>query len=62
MVSARAILSAKVAWAATKDTEVAAKVRTASMMAKKSRRDIEINYMGGVEVLGPAESEVTDEL
>ena len=36
MVSARVILSAKVAWATAKDAEVVAKVRATSMMAKKS--------------------------
>ena len=36
MVSASAILLAKAAWAAAKDAEVVAKVRTASMMARKS--------------------------
>ena len=35
------ILSAKAAWAAVKDVEVKEKVRTASMMARKSRVDIE---------------------
>ena len=55
--STRAILSAKALWAAAKDVEVVKKVRTASMMARKSRGDIEIDCMGGTEVLGPAESE-----
>ena len=55
----RAILSAKVVWAAAKDAEVAEKVRTASMIARKSRGDIEICCMGGVEVLNPIMSEET---
>ena len=58
--SACAILSAKAVWAAAKDAEVAEKVRTASIMARKSRGEIEIDCMGGAEVLGPAESEVGD--
>ena len=59
MVSARAILSAKAAWVEAKDAEVATKVRTTSMMAKKSWGDIEIDCMGGAKVLGPAKSEGT---
>ena len=59
MVSAYVILLAKAAWVAAKDAEVAAKVRTASMMAKKSWGDIEIDCIGGAEVLGPAEYEGT---
>ena len=59
MASMHATLLEKVAWAAAKDVEVAAKVQTASMMAKKSRGDIEINCIGGVKVLSPAESEGT---
>ena len=56
MVSARAILSAKAAWAVTKDAEVATKVRTASMMARKYRGDMGIDSKGGAEVLNPVES------
>ena len=44
-------------WAAAKDAEVAEKVRTAFMMARKSRGDIELDCMCGPEVLGPAEYE-----
>ena len=51
------IISAKVVWAATKDADVAEKVRTASIIAKKCRRDMEICCKGGVDVLGPVESE-----
>ena len=56
---ALAILSAKAAWAVAQDAEVAAKVCTASMMARKSRGDIGMDSMGGAEVLGPTESEGT---
>ena len=52
----RVILSARVAWAVAKDTEVTKKVRTASMMARKSRVDIEICYDNGAVVHGPATS------
>ena len=55
----RAILSAKAVWVAAKDAEVVEKVRTASMIVKKSRGEIEICYMGGVEVLGLVVSEGT---
>ena len=57
MASARAILSAKGVCGAAKDAEVAEKVRTASMIARKYRGDIEICCKGGADVLGPAESE-----
>ena len=50
------IISAKAIWAATKDADVAEKVRTASIIAKKCRKDMEICCKGGVDVLGPAES------
>ena len=42
-----------------KDAEVVEKVHTSSMMARKSRCDIEIDCMGGVEILGPIESKGT---
>ena len=54
-----AIISAKVVWAAAKDAEVAEKVRTTSMIARKSWGDIEICCMGGAEVLGAVVSEGT---
>ena len=54
-----AILSAKVAWAVAKDVEVATKVRTTVIMARKSRGEIGITSMGDVEVLDPAESKET---
>ena len=50
------ILSIGSAWVAAKDAEVTEKVRTASMMARKSRVDIEICCGGSVVVLGPATS------
>ena len=50
------ILSARAAWALAKDAEVMEKLRSASMMAKKSRVDIEICCDGGVVVLNPATS------
>ena len=52
----RVILSASAVWVAAKDAEVTEKVRTASMMARKSRVDIVICYGGGAEVLWPATS------
>ena len=52
----RVILSFRAAWATTKDDEVAKKVRTAAMMARKSRVDIEICCIGGVMVLGSTTS------
>ena len=48
----RAILSTKVVWVAAKDADVAEKVRTASIIARKSRGDIEICWSGGADVLG----------
>ena len=50
------ILSAKAVWAATKDVDVAEKVQTASIIARKSRVDMEICCGGGVDVLGPSNS------
>ena len=46
------LLSAKVVWAAAKDADVAEKVRTASIIVRKSRVDMEICYGGGADVLG----------
>ena len=46
------ILSARSAWAVANDADVAENVKTASMMTKKSRVDIEINCPGGAMVLG----------
>ena len=39
MASVRVILSAKAVWAAAKDADVAEKVRTASIIARKSLRE-----------------------
>ena len=50
------ILSARATWAAAKYADVAEKVWTASIMARKSRADNEICCSGGVVVLGPGES------
>ena len=51
----RVILSAKAVWAVAKDADIAEKVRTASIIARKSRGDMEICYKGGVDVLGLAD-------
>ena len=50
------ILSAKVVCAAAKDVDVAEKVRTASIVVRKSRVDMDTCCSGGSDVLGPAES------
>ena len=55
--SAWAIISAKVAWAVANEADVAEKVRTASIIAKKSLGVIWMNPIGGAGVLGPAASE-----
>ena len=52
----RVILSAKAVWAAAKDADVAEKVRTASIIARKSQVDMEICCGGGVDVLGPIDA------
>ena len=49
----RVILSAKAVWAAPNDADVAEKVRTTSITARKSRVDMEICCSGGADVLGP---------
>ena len=51
----RVILSAKAIWAAAKDANVAEKVRTASIMVRKSRVEMDTCCSGGSNVLGPAE-------
>ena len=51
----RVILSAKVVWAVAKDADVADKVRTASIMVRKSRVDMDTCRSGGSGVLGPTE-------
>ena len=55
--SMRVILSVKAVWAAVKDADVAAKVQTASIIARKSRGDMEICCNGGADVLGPDDFE-----
>ena len=50
------ILLARVAWAATKYAEVMEKVRTTSIVARKSRVEMVICCGGGAEELGPAKS------
>ena len=52
--SVHAILSAKDVWAAVNDADVAEKERTASIMTRKSRVDMEICCGGGgaADVLG----------
>ena len=50
----RAILSAKVVWAAVNDANVVEKERTASIMVRKSRVDMEICFGGAADVLGPS--------
>ena len=49
-----AILSAKAVWPAVNDADVAEKDRTASIMARKSRVDMEICCGGAADVLGPS--------
>ena len=54
VASVRVILSTRAAWAVENDADVAENVRTASMMARKSRADIEICCDGGAVMLGLA--------
>ena len=49
------ILLARAAWAAAKDVDVVKKVRTASIMARKSQADNKICCSGGAVALGPRE-------
>ena len=53
--SVRAILSAKAVWAVENDADVAAKERTASIMAIKSGADMEMCCGGAADVLGPSD-------
>ena len=46
------ILSTKAVWAVANDADVAEKVRIASIIARKSRVDMEIRCGGGADVLG----------
>ena len=50
------ILSARAAWVVAKDVEVMEKVRTTSIMARKSRVEMVICYGGGADELGPTKS------
>ena len=52
----RVILSARITWATKKDADVAEKVWTTSIMARKSQVDNEICCSGGGVVLGPGKS------
>ena len=52
----RVILSTKVVWAAIKDADMAEKVRTASIIVRKSRVKMEICCGGGANVLGPTDA------
>ena len=49
----RVILSAKAVWVVVNDADVAEKVWAASIIARKSRVDMEICCGGGANVLGP---------
>ena len=53
--SVSVILSARAAWAAAKDADLAEKVWTASIMARKSQANNEICCSGGAVGLGPGE-------
>ena len=48
----RVILLTKAVWVAEKDVNVAEKVRTASIITRKSQVDMEICCNGGADVLG----------
>ena len=50
------ILLAKAIWVAVNDAEVAEKVWTVSIIARKSRMDMEICCGGGADVLGPCDA------
>ena len=52
----RVILLAKAVWATPEDADVAEKVQTASIIARKSLVDMEICCGGGVDVLGPIDA------
>ena len=52
----RVILSTKAVWVAEKDADVAEKVRTASIIVRKSRVDMEICCGGGADVIGPTDT------
>ena len=50
------ILLAKAIWAAVKDAEVVEKVRTASIIVRKSRAYMGMCCGGGADVLGPTDA------
>ena len=52
-ISVHVILLAKAVWVAAKDANVDEKVRTVSIMVRKSRVDMEICCGGRADVLGP---------
>ena len=56
MASVHAIRFAKAAWVVAKEADVAVKVRTEVIMARKSRGEMAIVSIGVAEVLGLAES------
>ena len=51
----RVILSTKAVWAAAKDADMAEKVRTTSIIMRKSHVDMKICCGGGADVLGPTD-------
>ena len=56
VISVHVILSVKAVWAAARDADVVEKVRTASIIVRKSRVDMEICCGGGADVLGPTDA------
>ena len=60
--SVRVIFSGRAAWAVANNADVVENVRTASMMARKSRADIEICCDGGAVMLGPTTSVGAEEV
>ena len=52
----RVILLARAAWPAAKDAEVTEKMRTASIMVRKSRVEMVICCGGGADELGSSKS------
>ena len=52
----RVILSAKAVWAVAKDADMAEKVRTTSIIVRKSREDMGMCYDSGTDVLGPTDA------
>ena len=50
------ILSAKAVWTVAKDADMAEKVRTATIIVRKSPVDTTISCDGGADVLGPTDA------